>query len=240
MSDPGLLEALLAAVPDRPEHVDARGVLLEKPELHGDRDGCVAVRPGRRLLVALGRPHRDAFAAALRDVHPEAELVAAGEAVAAASRHLGVAGDLAYVHSPGSAGLPARLAGAAGVLLDAGVLFDAGASLDRFSDEIRHEIAGLAGRFPVGAGVVDGRPVAVCYPAVSTERHWDVSVETLEGHRRRGYAEAAFHRLVPEMAARGLEPVWGALASNAASLGLAAKLGFVRVGEIVVFSLGGR
>jgi hypothetical protein len=231
MTDSRLLSELLAAVPDEPAFIDTRGVLLEQPELHGDREGCVAVRPGRRLLAAIGRPRAQAFAAALEDIHPEAELVAAGEAIAASRRHLGPEGDLAYLHSPGPGALRGRAADGPGVLLDPS------ARLDGFSAEIQHEIAALADRSPVGAVLVDGAPVAVCYAAVATERYWDVSIETLEGHRRRGYAEAAFHRLVPEMAARGLQPVWGALASNQASLSLAAKLGFERVGEIVVFSL---
>jgi GNAT superfamily N-acetyltransferase len=234
MTDTRLLESLLAAVPDEPENIDTRGVLLEEPEIHGDAEGCVAVRPGRRLLVAIGRPCAQAFATALEDLDPEAELVAAGDAMAVSRLHLEMDGDLAYVHSPGSHGLRAPAAGSPAVLLSSSACFDG------FSDEIRHEIAALGGRSPVGTALVDGRPVAVCYAAVSTERYWDVSIETLEGHRRRGYAEAAFHRLIPEMAARGLEPVWGALASNVASLSLAAKLGFERVGEIFVFPLAGR
>ena len=40
------------------------------------------------------------------------------------------------------------------------------------------------------------------------------------------------------MRREGREPVWGALASNTPSLRLAAKLGFVPVDEIVVFSKG--
>ena len=30
-------------------------------------------------------------------------------------------------------------------------------------------------------------PVSFCYPALRTERWWDISIETLEDHRRRGY-----------------------------------------------------
>ncbi len=35
----------------------------------------------------------------------------------------------------------------------------------------------------------------------------------------------------------GLEPAWGALESNVASLALAAKLGFERIGELMLFKL---
>ena len=34
----------------------------------------------------------------------------------------------------------------------------------------------------------DGRAAAFCYPVLQTERHWDVSVDTLEGYRGRGLA----------------------------------------------------
>jgi len=81
----------------------------------------------------------------------------------------------------------------------------------------------------------EGVPVSLCYPALVTESFWDVTIETVEGYRRGGRAVAAFLRLESEMRDSGLEPVWGALESNAASLALAAKLGFERVGAIRVF-----
>ena len=51
-------------------------------------------------------------------------------------------------------------------------------------------------------------------------------------------AASAVAFMVDHMRREGREPVWGALASNTASLRLAAKLGFAPVGEIVVFSKG--
>jgi GNAT superfamily N-acetyltransferase len=229
--DPSLLDSLLEAVPDEPSLIDTRGVLLEEPELFGDADGCVAVRAGGRLLVAIGAPDRESFTRALAHAHPEAALVASGEAIGHAQRHLKSDSELAYVHVAGVAGLRPDLEAPAAVLLDPAT------PLDRLPAELRRELEEDVGGRPVGAVLEEGVPVSVSYPALVTERFWDVSVETLEGYRRRGCAAAAFLRLECEMRRSGLEPVWGALESNTASLALAAKLGFERVGELMLFKL---
>ena len=81
-----------------------------------------------------------------------------------------------------------------------------------------------------------GRIVAVCSAAWETETLWDVSVETVPDHRRRGLAAACFIALARWMLAeRGKRPVWGAHESNPASLALAASLGFVRESELLSF-----
>ena len=72
---------------------------------------------------------------------------------------------------------------------------------------------------------VDDQPVAFCYPHHETEAFWDVSVDTLEAHRRQGHAARAFGVAHQLMTARGRMPVWGSLDSNAASNGLARRLG---------------
>jgi RimJ/RimL family protein N-acetyltransferase len=67
---------------------------------------------------------------------------------------------------------------------------------------------------------------------------WDVSIDTLEEHRGRSLGAAAVRFMIEYMRGEGRDPVWGALESNRASLRLAAKLGFVPVDRIVVFSRG--
>ena len=71
--------------------------------------------------------------------------------------------------------------------------------------------------------------------AFLTESLWDVSVDTLEGCRRRGLAGACARALIGLLSSRGLEPVWAAVESNTASLRLAAKLGFERADRLMVF-----
>jgi RimJ/RimL family protein N-acetyltransferase len=89
---------------------------------------------------------------------------------------------------------------------------------------------------PVGAAFCDGAPVSFCYASSVTEGLWDVSIDTLEPFRGRGFAEAAVRVLIEYWADRGRRPVWGALESNAASRRVAEKLGFREVDAIYVLS----
>lgn len=68
-----------------------------------------------------------------------------------------------------------------------------------------------------------------------TESLWDVSIDTLEEHRRQGHAARCVAFMVEHMQREGRRPIWNAVKSNAASLALAARLGFVPVDEMVVF-----
>ena len=83
---------------------------------------------------------------------------------------------------------------------------------------------------------VDSHPASVCYVAFETEAFWDVSIETLEPHRRRGLAESCAVRLIQEMHRRGKMPVWGAEVQNVPSLRLAWKLGFVPAERLALFT----
>ncbi|MGQ9427658.1 GNAT family N-acetyltransferase [Gilvimarinus sp. F26214L] len=69
--------------------------------------------------------------------------------------------------------------------------------------------------------------MAFAYVASETESLWDVSIDTIQSHRRRGYAAAAVLYLMRKMRAEGKSAVWGALESNRASASLARRLGFV-------------
>lgn len=102
--------------------------------------------------------------------------------------------------------------------------------------ELRAELERAFGRgAPVAATFDGGLPVSFCYAAAQTEGLWDVSIDTLDGYRRRGYAAWCAAYMIRHMRERGKEPVWGALESNAASMGLAARLGFVPVDRFFVF-----
>jgi len=69
-------------------------------------------------------------------------------------------------------------------------------------------------------------PTAFAYVASETESLWDISIDTVDSHRRKGYATAAVVQLVHHMKTRGKDAVWGALESNQASDNLARRLGF--------------
>jgi predicted GNAT family acetyltransferase len=76
--------------------------------------------------------------------------------------------------------------------------------------------------------------VSFCVASDQTEGLWDVSIDTLEGHRRRGHAARCVSWMVDEMGRRGKEPVWAAEETNAPSMRLAARLGFVPVDGLVL------
>ncbi len=88
----------------------------------------------------------------------------------------------------------------------------------------------------IAVQIVGGAVVAVCAAGDVTETLWDVGIDTLEGHRRRGHAAACFHALAAWMAGRGRQPVWSAYEDYPPSLTLAAKLGFQPVDRIAVLS----
>lgn len=70
---------------------------------------------------------------------------------------------------------------------------------------------------PVAAAVVSGVPVSFCYPVWTTESLWDVSIDTVEEHRRRGLAPHVVRAMVAHLGQQGLEPMWGGLESNGVS-----------------------
>lgn len=88
---------------------------------------------------------------------------------------------------------------------------------------------------PAVVALEGGRPVSFCVASDQTEGLWDVSIDTLEGHRRRGHAARCVSWMVDEMRRRGKEPVWAAEETNAPSMRLAARLGFVPVDGLVLF-----
>ena len=97
------------------------------------------------------------------------------------------------------------------------------------------EIESCAGTTIAAAWLAEP-PVAFCYAGAVTETLWDVAIKTLTPYRRRGYATKCFHYLARLMAQDGKQPVWGATKSNLASARLAAKLGFVAVDSLLVYS----
>jgi hypothetical protein len=116
---------------------------------------------------------------------------------------------------------------------------ETGLRLDHVPEASRYELTlEWVSRRPIAVAITGGLPVAFCYAAFTTERLWDVSVETLEPYRRRGLAGACFLALAAHMKKSNRTPAWGAMLDNPASLGLAAKLGYVRDSTIDGWSPG--
>ena len=101
--------------------------------------------------------------------------------------------------------------------------------------ELRDELLVESRHTRIAATVIDDKPVSFCYAGAVTESFWDVSIDTLEPYRKRGYAALAFAFLVVWFTRQGKAPVWGAVESNQASRNLAARLGFNPVDELFVY-----
>jgi GNAT superfamily N-acetyltransferase len=189
---------------------------------------AVVCNTGYPLISVVGRPPQAAIreAAAGRRDHEVIVPPENGDLVAAALP--GWESVRATLHLLGDEGrLPPVPAGSVR-LLDPAELD----SIGGLPPDLRSELDSAVQSSPVAAGLEDGRPIAFCY-ADRTEGLWDVAIDTLEGYRRRGHAARCVAFMIEHL--RPLRPVWGAENTNLASLGLAAKLGFVPVDELLLF-----
>jgi len=110
-------------------------------------------------------------------------------------------------------------------------------SMVHVPEDVRHELAEVVYEGGVVLAAFEGAlPVAFAYVASETESWWDLSIETLASHRRRGFATAVVVALMRRMQLHGKSGVWGALVSNTASLALAHHLGFTEAGSLWVLT----
>lgn len=97
--------------------------------------------------------------------------------------------------------------------------------------------AALLAEGVVAGAVLDDAVAAVAFTAAQGARYADVGVATRSAAHGRGLATAAAALVCAAVQAGGRIPVWGASADNAASLRVAAKLGFHEVGQRVYLNL---
>jgi GNAT superfamily N-acetyltransferase len=232
-------EPILAVLPDIPRWVEARGMLLSRQSdllARGIRVGDFIVRArSQPLIVIVGKPPLGCLLEVSERPEVGVVLCAPEEArdvesvlpswkKAGAILHCLSAKGVPDVASPRDAEigiLPAKEAPEGRLI--------------HLPDRLRREIADALPGGHVTAAFVDGKPVAFCYPVYETETLWDISVDTVEPHRRRGLAAACVAFLIDHMERHGKEPVWGALEENIASLALAKRLGFEPVDRMIVF-----
>src|SRR5262245_6238660 len=253
--------AALARVPDLAPWVDTRGMLLsglarvrfaQPADL--DNDGFVVILEPRALVSAVGRPPSDLILdAAQRLTRPDVLCPIAD--VSHTSQALpGWQESCALLHVlRGSMPWESEADADAAIYMQ-----DTAPPLTHLPEDLQTEITeALRGmplaRFghhvrpggsldppprplPVAAVWADGLPVSFCYPVVQTETFWDISIDTLEAYRGRGFAARAVRAMIRHMRRAGKAPVWGALETNGPSLAVARKLGFVEVGRLGVFT----
>lgn len=238
--DKAIQARLVRALPDIPRWIETRSILLSGHcEVLGLEDGgeglsFVVRDTGTSSIYAsvVGRPAESAIAEAVSYGQNEGEVLAVPENrshVAAALE--GWRSVNTVLHTLGDTPrMPEVPEGSVRLLPSLDVV-----DLGSLPPDLRAELEDAMETSPVCAAYAGGRPVAFCYVGARTESLWDVSIDTLEEHRRRGHAARCVAFMVEHMQRECWRPVWNAVASNAASLGLAAKLGFVPVDEMVVF-----
>jgi GNAT superfamily N-acetyltransferase len=184
------------------------------------------------LACAFGSADPAALGSVARD--PDLRVIlCAPEAAAPAARALPGWGLVAAVlhRLPSGFEPPSSEPAARGAILSR----DDARHLSHVPEPLRDEIVDALETSHVAASILEGVPVAFCYPIYETETLWDVSIDTLEPYRRRGLARTCFECLFDHMAAHGKAPVWGTLATNSASLALARRLGFEEVDRSAIF-----
>jgi GNAT superfamily N-acetyltransferase len=226
--------ALLPNVPDVPNLVEARGMLLSGEGIVLWTDGASAVlhSPEDLLACVVGPVPAAALAAALSPLPRETEVVIGEEDAARSGLPSGWTAEAAVVHIapehivvPPTPGCEVRLLDVVDPL-----------NLSHVPADLRSDLEDAFLFAPLAATFVADTPVAFCRVGWVTETWWDVAIDTLEPWRSRGCATAAAAALMESMRSRGKRAVWSALVSNVPSLRLAARLGFTPVSRVLVFS----
>lgn len=232
------MKDLALCLPDLPRWVETRSLLLSghcTVFAGGQVEAGYAVQGTRTPLVCIvGRPDPGIVREAAAGDDPERRVIAP---LAAAEYLAGILPDWistsATIHLLGPGAGPFTGEADARIAI---VGSERAALFARLPAAIREELAMALPDAPMTVAFAGEEPAAVCYACWETETLWDVSIDTLEPFRRRGFAERCSAALISHMLERGKEPVWGAEDWNVASLRLAAKLGFVPVDRMAVLA----
>jgi GNAT superfamily N-acetyltransferase len=231
-------QEILAALPDLPRWVEARGMLLSgRCEIvsSGESPGNVLLQArSAPLIVIAGNPPLEPLAAGA--AQPGVGIVLCAPEKADEVRPLleGWKQVGAVIYRLAGDDHPVAR-GPAGYEIGILAEKDGSGRLGHLPQLLRDEISSALSGGHVAAAIKDGVPVSFCYPVWETETLWDVSVDTLESHRNHGLGAACAAFLIDHMRRHEKEPVWGAQEDNAPSLAVAANLGFARVDRMVVF-----
>jgi hypothetical protein len=229
-------EELAAALPDLPRWVGPRGLLLARrgellagPE--GTRGaGYVVVERGGKQAFAVHRPVARLVEELRARVEIESLFVPLENAEPWRAPLAGWREESAVLHvHPAPASLPGPQHETR--LLVLGDVEDFG----RLPAPLAAELALALTRGPVAAAFREGRAVSFCHAAYRTESWFDLSIDTLDEHRRQGFATSAASCLIQHLLREQKKPVWGALDADAPSLAMAKKYGFRAVDRLSLF-----
>lgn len=228
-------DAWSAAAPDLPRWVEVRSMLLHGDgRVVGTPQGGFVIDQGGDLGGMVGRPDDRVLAEARRMLHPEAELLVVDDDLAHAESLLAgsrVRRGILHLRTDDTA---ARTSPLPAPGTSPGPEVTVGPVDETFATGLPDELGDATESYVAATSRVDGGVVAVCGAYAITETFWDVGIDTLATHRRRGHARACFLALDAHLRGRGLAPVWGAYEDNHPSLALAASLGFRPVDDLWV------
>ncbi|MDX2029698.1 MAG: GNAT family N-acetyltransferase [Blastocatellia bacterium] len=225
----------LSLLPDLPRWVETRDLLLWEGSVvleNSSRSGFIVWSEEDALGAVVGEPDPVVLARAAKDV---SELLAFSENIMQVRSLLpGFLAESATIYSA-PAQLPSSPAHICRKIGQREI-----SSLRHLSADLLEELSDAAedGRAVVAA-LDGGLPVSFAYVASETETLWDVSIDTIESHRRQGYAAAAVLYLMRLMRRKRKAAVWGALESNHASSNLARRLGFTENDKLWVLTSSG-
>jgi len=228
-------QKLASTLPDNQLWLDTRGSLLSRPcELFGlTKESFVIRRFDTPLICVIGKPAISAIQEAVSKSVAEVEVLTYRESVA----HVGSAlsdwqEEAAIIHEfSNPPDIKEKITGQVRWANENELLW-----LEDEFPELAKELLAASPFSPIAAFFVENKPVSFCWSTCESESLWDVSIETLPGYQRKGFAECCARFMIQHMFKNGKQPSWGALKSNTASLNLAKKLGFVRVAELYLFS----
>jgi len=229
-------EELAAALPDLPRWVGVRGLLLGRagelltgPE--GTRGaGFVVLERDAREAFAVHRPTADLAAAVVARAEVQRLFVPLDNAEPWRTPLAGWREESVVLHihpAPDQLPPPAhetRLLTLADV-----------EDFARLPAALAFELRRALSFGPVAAAFLDGQARSFAHAAHRTETWFDLSIDTLDEHRRQGFATSAAAFLIRHMLGSGRRPVWGALDADTASLAMAKKYGFRAVDRLSVF-----
>ncbi len=224
---------LLINVPDRPEHIETRAMLLRgTAHIFGqDSHHCVLCDTQTSLITTFGHPPTTAILQAIQ-CYPEAETLITSAAMQDQLTTVLEGWDChpAVVHVlDASSPLPAPA-------YDCRWLHpDEIQNMENASDQVRNDLWVASFRSRIVTALADGQPAAFCFASSYTDSWWNVSVVTLEQYRRKGFGTACVAWMTARWAKRNMQRVWVADKSNLASLAMASHLGFKPVEELIVF-----
>jgi RimJ/RimL family protein N-acetyltransferase len=233
-------EQCLSIAPDEPRFVQARGSLLAGYPIQPAGAGAALVVDRRDdLAMLLGAAPPEALADAARAAAVEWLLVQPEAHALARDALPGWSSQRATLHTldPGVVSSWPPVPDYVRVIPHGALQDDARGTagrdgLQHVPGDLRWEVVQANACSPIVCVENRNLLVSFAYGAYHTETLVDVSIDTLQPWRRRGFAADASRALVRSVVDGGRRPVWGALEHNEPSLRLAARLGFEPCGVL--------